>query len=420
MQYKEEYIKNDLKYRNGTLFLNGFSLTDIVEEYGTPLYVYSARRIRENFTKYTDAFSFADSVICYAVKANYNGTILKILAALGAGADVVSGGELFMARRAGIPAEKIVFAGVGKTVDEIRYAVSEGVRMINIESSQELDAVECVANEEQKTANIAFRINPDIDPKTHPKIATGLKESKFGIPEDRAVELYRKAALMAYINIRGVHLHIGSQITEPKPFEMAAESAANFLRRLENEIGMKLENVDIGGGLGISYEEQVPPTPLEIADILREYFVSTGHTLILEPGRSIVGNAGYLLTKINYIKKDTERNFVVVDAGFNDLIRPAMYGAYHHILPLNEAGETLRADVAGPICETGDIIASDREVKGAVKGNILAVCDAGAYGFAMSSNYNSRLKAAEVLVDEKGPEIIRRRENYEDLIKTEV
>lgn len=418
MPYQEDCIKNDLRYKDSVLYINGISLLDIASEYGTPLYVYSENKIKQNIKDYQTAFKDIEHIICYAVKANYNGYIIRLLASLGAGADVVSGGELYMAFAAGIEPNKIVFAGVGKTADEIRQAINRSICLINIESEQELEEVGKIAREEDKTAHIAFRINPDIDPKTHPKIATGLKENKFGIPADRVIELYEKASRMKYICIRGIHLHIGSQIMEVEPFKLAVESAVGFVDELES-MDIEIKYIDIGGGLGIGYGNTRAPSPCNIAEVIKGYFSGRSQILIIEPGRSIVGNAGCLLTKVNYIKKGEVKNFIVVDAGLNDLIRPAMYGAYHEIIPVKYSEETMVADVVGPVCESGDFIATDRKVKGAYRGNILAVCDTGAYGFSMSSNYNSRPRLAEVIVDEKGPRLIRRRETYQDLIETE-
>ena len=294
-------MKSGLEYVNGILYLDGYSLDDIASGHGTPLYVYSGRKLRENFTAYRQAFNDRECMICYAVKANSNGAVIRLLAEMGAGADVVSGGELFRALRAGIKPENIVFSGVSKTKKEIRQALSAGIALINIESEQELDVISAVAGEEGAKADVSFRINPDIDPKTHPKIATGLKESKFGIHIDRALGIYERARDMENINVKGVHLHIGSQITDTSPFRLAGEAACGFAARL-NEKGIKLDFIDIGGGLGIAYEDISIPAPSDIAGVLADIFKGRPEKLILEPGRSIVGNAGFLLTRINYIK----------------------------------------------------------------------------------------------------------------------
>lgn len=412
-------MKRNLEYKNGSLWLENVDLKSLSEEYGTPLYVYGEDTLRGNIRSYRRAFKDIAHLVCYAVKANYNGNILKIMAEEGGGADVVSGGELYMAIRAGISPQKIVFAGVGKTEEEIKTAINNNISMINVESEQELEKVDKIARRENKTARISLRINPDIDPKTHPKIATGLEESKFGISGSEAVEVYKKASRMEGILIKGVHLHIGSQITDLTPFELSARAAVDFADKLKEE-GIELEYLDIGGGLGIDYEDQDVPRPRDMAETVQKYFKDREEKLILEPGRSLVGNAGFLLTKINYVKKREEKNFVVVDAGFNDFLRPALYGAYHEIRPVEKSGEKLTADVVGPVCETGDYIALERDLEGVKQGNLLAVLDAGAYGFSMSSNYNSRPRAAEVLIEDGSPRLIRRREVYKDLIDTEL
>lgn len=416
---KDVILKDNMEYIDGTLHISGVNIKEIADRYGTPLYVYDRAGLVSNITNYNEAFKNVEHLICYAVKANYNRRIIELFKEEGAGADVVSGGELYMAVRAGIAPSKIVFAGVGKSFREIKEAVKAGVLQINIESRQELMAVNDIAGQMGETANIALRINPDIDSKTHPKISTGLKESKFGIHEERAVEIYKEAARMENAAVKGVHLHIGSQITEMKPFDLAASAAVNFTDRLKKE-GIELENIDIGGGLGIGYETSRIPTAADIYDTVNKYFGGRKEKLILEPGRSLAGNAGYLLTKVEFVKKGAEKNFVVVDAGFNDLIRPAMYDAYHEIVPVNPDGETMVADVVGPVCETGDHIALNRKVAGIKQGNILAICDSGAYGFSMASNYNSRLRPAEVIIDSGAEQLIRTREAYSDLVRNEV
>ncbi|MFH1416498.1 MAG: diaminopimelate decarboxylase [Elusimicrobiota bacterium] len=407
-----------MEYKNGTLHLDGYNVMDIAREYGTPLYLYSANALKENYKRYEKAFSGIDHVICYAVKANSNSELLKILASMGAGADVVSGGELYLAMRAGIDPAKIVFSGVGKSRSEIEQAIDTGICFINIESEDELNAVGEIAAGKTDPVRISFRINPDIDAKTHPKISTGLKKSRFGIPAARMLEMYEKAAGMKNIEITGVHLHIGSQITDTGPFELAGEAAAGFVDSLDKK-GIQIKYIDVGGGLGIPYENMDVPSPDDMFSVLEKYIIGRPQKLILEPGRSIVGNTGWLLTTINYIKKGAEKNFVIVDAGFNDFVRPAMYEAYHKIIPVETGGEKMVADIGGPVCESGDLMAADREVAGVKRGNVLAICDSGAYGFSMSSNYNSRLKPAEVVIDENGPRLIRRRETYEDLTTTE-
>lgn len=409
--------KND--YRDDTLYIDGVKVTEIAKEFGTPLYVYSKKKILENINSYKDAFKDNKALICYAMKANNNVHILKLIASSGAGADIVSGGELYMALKAGISPEKIVFSGVSKTYDEIVQAIDKGVKLINIESQAELLAIAEISKTKKQNANISFRINPDIDPKTHPKIATGIKESKFGIPYGIALGLYEKADKMEYISIKGVHLHIGSQITSLEPFRLAAETAVKFTDDLAKK-GIIIEYIDLGGGLGIAYEDINVPSPSDIKNAITTYFQNRHETLILEPGRSIIGDAGYLLTKIIYIKEESEKNFIIVDAGFNDFIRPALYGSYHNIIPAIRSDVTKIADVVGPVCESGDCIAYNRKINGAEADNILVVCDAGAYGFSMSSNYNGRPRPAEVMIDESGPVLIRNREEYADLVAKEL
>ncbi len=399
--------------------MDGVSLEKIAREFSTPLYVYSAKQIRNRFMDYIRAFEGMNTLICYAVKANYSGHILKMISSMGGGADVVSGGELYMALRAGIEPEKIVFAGVGKTRSEIEEAVNRGICFLNIESAQELETIQEVAAESEKSVGISFRINPDIDPQTHPSISTGLKENKFGIFPAEAMDLYRRAASMKNIQIKGVHVHVGSQITSSGPILEAARYACVFADRLKSE-GIEISYIDIGGGLGINYEGANPPTPSQLAGEIGKVFKGRSETLVLEPGRSIVGEAGVLLTEINYIKKVPGKNFVIVDAGFNDLVRPAMYGSHHRIVPVEKEGEKLVADVVGPVCESSDFLAESREVEGIKKGNILAVMEAGAYGFSMASNYNSRPRPAEVMIDEGRSFLIRRREEPGDLVDTEV
>jgi diaminopimelate decarboxylase len=410
--------KYNHEYNNGILHIDGYNLMEIISEHKTPLYVYSAERLTENYLRYKEAVKEIDNIICYAVKANNNSSILKLFASMDAGADVVSGYELLLALNAGIKPEKIVFSGVSKSVEEIRQAIKANICLINIESEQELEVVARVAAEEKITANVSFRINPDIDPKTHPKIATGLKKSKFGIPAANAFRIYEEANEMEYINVNGVHLHIGSQITDVGPFKLAAEAAIDFVENLKR-MNIFVEYVDIGGGLGIAYENIEVPTPSDIVAEIGGLFTSRPQKLILEPGRSLVGNAGYLLTSINYIKKGADKNFIIVDAGFNDLLRPAMYESYHKIIPVRKDGQKMVADVVGPVCESGDFMALNREVEGVARGNVLAICDAGAYGFSMTSNYNSRPRSAEILIEKDGCRIIRRRENFGDLIATE-
>jgi diaminopimelate decarboxylase len=331
---------------------------------------------------------------------------------------VVSGGELFRAVQAGIPPERIVFAGVGKTVDEIIYAMKQGILMFNVESEMELREIARVAKVKNKKAPIAIRVNPDIDPRTHPYISTGLKKNKFGIDVPRALALYHEAASMEAIEIRGIDCHIGSQLTKISPFEETVLKLKKMVQELEDS-GVTIQWVDMGGGLGITYDDEDPPSPKDYARAIQKAAQGMSQAFIFEPGRVMAGNAGILVTRVVYVKRGTEKNFIIVDAGMNDMIRPSLYGAYQAIQPVKEGTGTLKADVVGPICESGDFLAKDREVPDAKPGELLSVMSAGAYGFTMSSNYNSRPRPAEVLVRGDRFAVVRRRETYEDLIRGE-
>ncbi len=407
------------RYVGGELHAEDIPVRALVEEHGTPLYVYSHRTLTRHIEAYRDAFSDIPHMICYAVKANSNGAILRLIAAHGGGADIVSGGELYRCLRAGIPPGKIVYAGVGKTDEEIGYALGEKILMFNIESEQELVRIDEVAGRMGVTAPVALRINPDIDPETHPYISTGLRQHKFGIPIESAVEYYRVAKRLRNVEIIGIHKHIGSQITRVSPFVDALERVLVLVERLKAE-GINLRYLDIGGGLGIQYKDEFPPHPRELAERLVPMVKGLDITIIVEPGRSIAGNAGILLTRVLYLKKGEDRDFVIVDAGMNDLMRPTLYSAYHHIIPVkkNRRG-TITADIVGPVCESGDFLAREREINRVRQGEYLAVMSAGAYGFSMSSNYNSRPRAAEVLVRDGEAHVIRERETYADLVRGE-
>jgi diaminopimelate decarboxylase len=354
------------------------------------------------------------------MKANGNLALLRLFGRLGGGADIVSGGELYRARAAGIDPQKIVFAGVGKTSEEIREALDAGILMFNVESSQELLAIDEVAKEAGVKAPVALRVNPDIDPKTHPYISTGLKKSKFGVQIGKAVDQYRLAARLAHVEIVGIHSHIGSQLTKVKPFVDALKRVARLIEELRERHGIGIRYFDFGGGLGISYRNERPPHPKEFARAILPIIRSLGCTLILEPGRVLVGNAGVLVTRVIYTKEGETKRFVVVDAGMNDLIRPSLYGAYHEIVPVLKTRRPQKVvDVVGPICESGDFLAQDRALPAAQPGELMAVLSAGAYGFSMSSNYNARSRPAEVLVRGENYDIIRDRETYDDLIRGE-
>ena len=415
-------------YKGGSLHAEDVRFEDLGREYGTPLYVYSRRTLLRHIRAYKEAFSGkalgeGGSIVSFALKANSNGAILKLLASEGAGADVVSGGELWRAQRAGIPGSKTVYAGVGKTAEEISYALEKNILMFNVESEEELEKINQVAALARRKAPVALRVNPDIDPATHPYISTGLEKNKFGVPIKNALEFYMRASKMENIEIVGVHEHIGSQLTELAPFREALEKVLALIERLR-EAGIRLRYLDLGGGLGIRYGEpegETPPEPGALAKNLLPLLKGRGLTVIVEPGRSIVGNAGALLTRCLYTKKTARKRFTIVDAGMNDLIRPSLYGAYHEIVPVRRNSRAkIKMDVVGPICESGDFLASDRLMPGVKAGELLCVLGAGAYGFSMSSNYNSRPHPAEVMVDGRRHWLIRKRGTWRDLIRGEL
>ncbi|TAL22842.1 MAG: diaminopimelate decarboxylase [Nitrospirae bacterium] len=407
------------KYKNNELFAEDVPVKKLAEKYGTPLYVYSHATLLRHFMAYDDAFDGYPHIICFAAKANSNMAILRLFAKNGGGADIVSGGELFTALKAGIPSKKIVYAGVGKTDDEIRFALRSKILMFNVESEDELKRINELAGKMKTKAPIALRINPDIDPETHPYISTGLKKHKFGIPIDDAVEHYKTASRLRNISVIGIHKHIGSQITKVSPFVDALKRILILLDELDGQ-GVNIRYLDIGGGLGISYKNEEPPVPKDLAKSLLPLLKKRKLTLIMEPGRSIAGNAGILVTKTLYLKECEDKEFIIVDAGMNDLMRPSLYNAYHRILPLKKGRRTETfADVVGPICESGDFLAKERELPKVRQGEYLAVMSAGAYGFSMSSNYNSRPRPAEVMVKGREDFLIRERETYKTLIDGE-
>ncbi len=410
---------NFFNYKGNELYCEDVPVERIAAEVGTPFYLYSASTITRHFRVFTEAFSGTDHIVCYSVKANSNLAVLRLLAEEGAGADIVSGGELFRALRAGIPADRIVFSGVGKKTDEIRYALDTGILMFNVESADELHAINTTARQMGKKAPVALRVNPDVDPKTHPYISTGMKKNKFGIPVTEALAIYREAAGMDSVDVVGVDCHIGSQLTTAEPFGEAVEKLMVLVDRLENE-GIEIRYVDVGGGLGIVYDEESPPLPVNYAQAIIKALGRADKTLILEPGRVIVGNAGILVTRILYNKKGSTRNFIIVDAAMNDLIRPSLYDAYQEIVPIIRADrEEMVADVVGPICESTDFLARDHKLPVMSQGELLAVKSAGAYGFPMSSQYNSRPRVAEVMVHEDRFQVVRDRETHDDLVKGE-
>ncbi len=406
-------------YKRGELYCEGVPVKKIVEEVGTPVYIYSAKTIKRHFKVFQESFSDVEHLICYSVKANSNIAIISLLKNLGSGADVVSSGELKRVLKAGIEPKKIVFSGVGKTSEEMEMALLADILMFNVESVEELEVLGEVAKKFGKPAPFALRVNPDVDPKTHPYISTGLKKNKFGISEEMVINCYKKAKKNPYLKPIGLDAHIGSQITSLSPFV----DSLNRLKKIWKELtsmGLELQYLDFGGGLGIVYENEEPPLPHEYAEAIIQEGKDLRATLILEPGRVIVGNAGILVTKVLYIKENKEKKFVIVDAGMNDLIRPAFYQAYHKIIPIEEKeDESEVVDVVGPICEASDFLAKERKLPKVKRGELLAIMGAGAYGFVMSSNYNSRPRAAEVLVDEEEFYIIRKRETIEDLFALE-
>ncbi len=406
-------------YQHDELHCENVPVREIIWEVGTPCYAYSCATLQHHFSVFDNAFQGIPHLTCYSVKANSNLAVLGLFASMGGGADIVSGGELFRARRAGIPADRIVYSGVGKTEAEIDYALRENILMFNIESAQELEAIYNRAAAMDCTARIALRVNPDVDPKTHPYISTGLEKNKFGIDVEQAFKAYERARNLEHIEILGIDCHIGSQLTEVSPFVETLKRLRLLIERL-GEIGINIRYLDLGGGLGIPYHEESPPHPEEYANAVVEELRDLPCRLILEPGRVIVGNAGVLLAKVLYIKKTPSKEFIIVDVGMNDLLRPSLYGSYHDIQPVIKKQLGTRVmDVVGPICESSDFIARDRNLPEMQAGEYLAVMSAGAYGFTMSSNYNSRVRAAEVLVRDDRFHITRERESWEDLVRGE-
>ncbi|MBI2688163.1 MAG: diaminopimelate decarboxylase [Acidobacteria bacterium] len=407
-------------YRNRNLFVEEVDLEEIARSAGTPVYVYSATAIRERYRRYDDAFDETPHEVFYAVKANSNLSVLRLLASEGAGFDIVSGGELYRVMRAGGPAEKVVFSGVGKTREEVEYALSTGIHSFNCESEAELALIDSIASRMGKTARIAMRVNPHVDAQTHPYISTGLRDHKFGIDIAAVEAVYARAAQFSHIAAEGVSCHIGSQLLDTAPLKEALDAVLELVERLRAN-GVPIRHLDLGGGLGVPYkpEQEEPDVTAHIQAVCER---CAGHDLklMMEPGRSIVGPAGVLLSRVLYRKSTDTKEFVVVDAAMNDLIRPALYQAYHEIVPLRQhMPGTVTADVVGPVCETGDFFARDREMANVLPGDFVALCTAGAYGFVQASNYNSRPRPAEVLVEGASWKFIRTRETSEDLIRGE-
>lgn len=409
---------NFFTYQDNELTAEDIPLTGLAREVGTPAYIYSRKTLVHHFRVFDDAFGQLDHLICFAMKANSNLSILKLFISMGAGMDIVSGGELFRALTAGVDPRKVVYSGVGKTADEIRQALTADILMFNVESFQELVVIDGIAREMKKTARISLRVNPDVDPMTHPKISTGLKINKFGIDIRKVVSDYEEAQHLKNIQVVGVDCHIGSQVTELGPFVDALGKLKELVLTLRDR-GFAIQYLDFGGGLGITYKNEEPPDPSAYGRAINEIAGDLGVTFVLEPGRVLVGNAGILLTRVLYTK-EAEKNFVIVDAGMNDLARPAVYDSYHEVLPVvKRDGKVMEADVVGPICESTDYLAKDRRLVGVNRGDLIAVMSAGAYSFSMSSNYNSRPRAIEVLVDGGSYRVVRQRERYEDLIRGE-
>jgi diaminopimelate decarboxylase len=404
-----------LDYRNNRLYIEGVSVESLCDRFGTPAYIYSRTQLLENYRSFDSAFKSVPHLICYALKANSNRVLLRELAKAGAGVDITSGGELYRSLAAGFRPGKIVYAGIGKKREEIEYALKSGILMFNVESLEELEQINASAGRLGKKARIAFRINPNVDPDTHHYITTGKSGSKFGIPFSDVLGAYKRAAGLRNIEVAGIHCHIGSQITKVKPFELAARRIKGKVDELARA-GIRLGYVDLGGGLGIRYKDENPPTPAELAKAVLPVFKDFKGTFIFEPGRYIVGNAGIFAVKVIYRKHSGGKNFFIVDGGMNDLVRPMLYDAYHEIIPVVRGGEKkLKADVVGPICESSDFLGKDRMLPFISRGGCFAVKCGGAYGYAMSSQYNSRLRAAEVLVSGGKARVIRKREEYRDL-----
>jgi diaminopimelate decarboxylase len=405
-------------YRKGKLHCELVQLGNIAQEFGTPCYIYSRAALIAAYREFDDAFAGRDHLVCYAVKANSNIAILNLFARLGSGFDIVSGGELKRVLKAGGNPQKVVFSGVGKRPDEMQAALAAGILCFNVESEAELVVLNRVAGEMNETAPVSLRVNPDVDAKTHPYISTGLKENKFGIPFDEAERLYASSKKFAHIRITGLDCHIGSQLTELDPFIETCGKILGLLNRLETQ-GLEIDHLDLGGGLGIRYSQQSPPSAQDYVAALCAQIGQRKQRILIEPGRALVGNAGMLLTRVEYLKHTSYRDFAVVDAAMNDLMRPTLYNAHHEILPVVKNSSGVKPfQVVGPVCETGDFLGHDRELA-LSQGDLLAIMSAGAYGMSMSSNYNSRPRAAEVMVDGNRVHLIRERESVEQLIAAE-
>jgi len=408
------------EYRDNELYCEDVPVAEIAKDVGTPFYLYSHATIKQHFKAFSDSFDDMKHLICFSMKSNSNLAILRLFAREGGGVDIVSGGELYRALKAGVDPGKIVYSGVGKRVEDLEFALRSNILMFNIESSQEIYQLDKVAKKLNMKAPVSIRVNPDVDPQTHPYISTGLKENKFGILMSNALEEYTVAAGLTNLTVAGISCHIGSQVTQVSPFIDALRSLKDLIKKL-GEMGIHIHYLDLGGGLGITYDREEPPHPKEYAEAIKKELDMKDLTLILEPGRVIMGNAGILVTKVLYTKSSNDKRFIIVDAAMNDLIRPSLYGSFHAIQPVKRSGaEKVKADIVGPICETGDFFAKERDVEFFEPGELMAIMSSGAYGFSMSSNYNSRPRVAEVMGKGKRYYTIRAAEAYEDLIRGEV
>ena len=413
---------HEFKYKKGNFYCENIKVEDLARRFGTPLYVYSYHTLIDHFLKLKNAFRQISPLICYSVKANSNLAILKALVDKGAGLDIVSGGELYRALKAGCPPERVVYASVGKTPGEIEEAIRRKILFFNVESLSELESINRISKRLNRISQVAIRLNPDVEPKTHKYITTGKLTNKFGIDFKSAHQILLTRKALTNVLISGLHIHIGSQITDSAPYIAALTKVSRFIEQLKKE-NIQLGYLNIGGGLGIIYDDEKPQTALHYAQKVLPLLQKTGLKIIMEPGRFIVGQSGILVTKVLYVKRTPIKKFVIVDAGMNDLIRPSLYEAFHQVLPLSAAGKTAaseKVDIVGPICESGDFFAKERKLPKAKEGQFFAVMSAGAYGFSMSSNYNSRRRAQEVMVVKDKVIIIRKRESFQDLVRNEI
>jgi diaminopimelate decarboxylase len=412
-------LEDSYYYGEDGLRCEDVALSEIAESAGTPTYVYSYGALEKAYRELEEAFSGLDHMVCYAVKANSNLSVLRSLASFGAGADIVSSGELYRAMRAGFDPKKVVFAGVGKTEDELMAGLGERILLFNVESASELEHIERLAMRHGKRARVALRVNPDVNPETHAHVSTGHGASKFGIPVDEALALAERVLEYRCIDLIGVHQHIGSQITKLAPYAESVEKSAQLVDELKRR-GFDIKYFNIGGGLGIRYKDEEAPSPKELVDAVRPTLEATGTKILCEMGRYVAGSAGVLLTRVIYRKRSGGKSFIVADAGMNDLLRPSLYDAYHEVRPVNDGAAAAPADLVGPVCESGDYLARDRDLPDVAEGDLLALMSAGAYGFSMTSNYNSRPRPAEVLVKGDRWAVVREREHLADLVKGEI